>query len=194
MDKAGSGDLAASISPWSVPVSVDDIPDSGRHFEIEAPEATRAKVLDLVAGLGAVQDLKALSAVFDITRRGAKVHIGGHVSAKVAQTCVVTLEPIENAVEEEVDVLFAPPAGEAKPAFDENEPENDPLEAVDQPEPLVGGTVDLGALATEFLVIGVDPYPRKPGVEFGSLQVGDDGPRHFAALEALKKRFGGDQT
>jgi uncharacterized metal-binding protein YceD (DUF177 family) len=189
MDKAGSGDLAASTSPWSVPVSVDDIPDSGRHFEIEAPEAIRVKVLDLVAGLGAVQDIKALSAVFDVTRRGSKVHIGGHVSAKVAQTCVVSLEPIENAVEEEVDVLFAPPAGEARPEPDENTP----LEAVDLPEPLVGGTVDLGALATEFLVIGVDPYPRKPGVEFGSLQVGDDGPRHFAALEALKKRFGGDQ-
>jgi uncharacterized metal-binding protein YceD (DUF177 family) len=168
---------------------VEDIPDSGRHFAIEAPDAIRVQVLDLVAGLGAVKDIKALSAVFDVTRQGTKVHIGGHVSAKVAQTCVVTLEPIENAVEEEVDVLFAPPAGEAKLAANENAP----LEAADPPEPLVGGTVDLGALATEFLVIGVDPYPRKPGVEFGSLKVGDDGPRHFAALEALKKRFGGEQ-
>ncbi len=34
------------------------------------------------------------------------------------------------------------------------------------PEPLVGGTVDLGAIATEFLILGIDPYPRKPGAEF----------------------------
>ena len=28
---------------------------------------------------------------------------------------------------------------------------------------LVGGTVDLGAIATEFLILGLDPYPRKTG-------------------------------
>jgi len=53
---------------------------------------------------------------------------------------------------------------------------------------------DLGALATEFLVLGVNPHPRKPGAEFGSLKVGDDSPHHFAALEALKKRLGGGKS
>jgi hypothetical protein len=187
MEKVAGSSIAAPV--WSVPVAVDDIPDSGRHVEIEASAAIRAKMLELVAGLGAVQEIKALSGVFDLTRKGAKVHVAGFVSALVAQTCVVSLESIENSVEEAVEVLFAPMAGEAKAAFDENAP----LEAQDPPEPLVGETVDLGALATEFLVIGVDPYPRKAGVEFAPLKIGDDGPRHFAALEALKKRFGGDQ-
>ncbi len=36
----------------------------------------------------------------------------------------------------------------------------------DDPEPLVGGTIDLGALAIEFLIVGLDPYPRKPGAVF----------------------------
>ena len=31
------------------------------------------------------------------------------------------------------------------------------------PETLHGGVVDLGAVATEFLILGIDPYPRKPG-------------------------------
>jgi hypothetical protein len=188
MEKPASSSIAAPV--WSVPVAVDDIPDSGRRLEIEASAEIRAKVLELVAGLGAVQEIKALSGLFDLTRKGAKVHITGLVSALVAQTCVVSLEPIENGVKEAVDVLFAPVASETKSSFDENAP----LEAPDPPEPLLGDTVDLGALATEFLVIGVDPYPRKADVEFAPLKIGDDGPRHFAALEALKKRFGGDQA
>ncbi len=173
-------------------MAVDEIPDTGRHIEIEAPAATCAQVLELVAGLAAVRELLRLSAVFDLTRRGAKVHITGHVNARVAQTCVVTLEPIENAVEEAVDVVFAPAPAEAPQAgleFDGNALKD----GVDPPEPLLGGTVDIGALATEFLVIGVDPYPRKLGAEFAPFKLGDDGPRHFAALAALKKRLGGSQ-
>jgi hypothetical protein len=52
---------------------------------------------------------------------------------------------------------------------------------------LIGGTVDLGALATEFLILGLDPYPRKPGATFqppGGASA-DEGP--FAALAKLKK-------
>jgi len=58
------------------------------------------------------------------------------------------------------------------------------------PEPLIGGAVDLGAIATEFLVLGVDPYPRKPGAVFDPPQdhKPDGGP--FAALAKLTK--GGD--
>ncbi len=36
----------------------------------------------------------------------------------------------------------------------------------DDAEPLIGGVIDLGALATEFLILGLDPYPRKPGAVF----------------------------
>ena len=59
------------------------------------------------------------------------------------------------------------------------------------PEPLVDGKIDLGALATEFLVLGIDPYPRKAGAEFTPPKVGDDDAHPFAALEALKKPSGG---
>ncbi len=64
----------------------------------------------------------------------------------------------------------------------------------DQPEPLIGGMLDLGAIATEFLILGIDPYPRKAGVEFAPPKVEDDAPHPFAALAALKKRPGGDKA
>src|SRR5476649_1115321 len=101
-----------SNEPWSIPVSVEDIPASGLHIEIEAAAVIRAQVLALVAGLASVHDLPKLSAVFDLTRRGARVHVAGQVSARVGQTCVVTLDPIESDIQETVDLTFAPaPAG-----------------------------------------------------------------------------------
>lgn len=165
-------------------MAVEDIPETGLHVEIDAPAATRAEL----ASLAAVRDLTALSAVFDLTRRGAKVHVTGHVKARVGQTCVVTLEPIESAVEEAVDLLFAPPAEAGTTAAVEIElkPGKEP------PEPLLDGKLDLGALATEFLVLGIDPYPRKADAAFTPPKVADDGPHPFAVLESLKKRLGGD--
>jgi uncharacterized metal-binding protein YceD (DUF177 family) len=167
---------------WSVPVAVEDIPDTGLHIEIAAPAAARAEVAELAAELAAVRELPELSAVFDLTRQGAGVHVAGHVTARVEQSCVVTLEPIESIVEEVVDLRFAPTSADATPRPDE-----------EPPEPLVGGKVDLGAIATEFLILGIEPYPRKPDAEFSPPQIGDDGAHPFAALEALKKRPGDGQ-
>jgi hypothetical protein len=60
--------------------------------------------------------------------------------------------------------------------------------AEDEPEVLVNETVDLGAIATEFLVLGVDPYPRKPDAIFEAPAAGDSSARPFAALAALKDK------
>ena len=56
--------------------------------------------------------------------------------------------------------------------------------------PLVGGVVDLGALATEFLILGLDPYPRKPGAVFEAPQEVKPDPGPFAALAGLKEKNG----
>jgi uncharacterized metal-binding protein YceD (DUF177 family) len=167
--------------PWNVPVAAEAIPEAGLHIKIEAPAEMRTEI----ARLANLRELPALSAVFDLSRRGAGVHVTGTVSAQVGQTCVVSLEPLDSAVDEPVDLRFAPQAAEAKTdeisAYAEKEP----------PEPLVGGKVDLGAIATEFLMLGIDPYPRKPGAQFAAPQAEPGGEHPFAALEALKKRPGG---
>jgi uncharacterized metal-binding protein YceD (DUF177 family) len=170
-------------NPWSVPVDVEDIPDTGLHVEIDAPEVVRAS-LRVLAHL---RELPRLSAVFDLTRRGAGVRVTGQVSARVGQTCVVTLEPVESNLEESVDLVFAPALVESAKA----ETVDLGTQGEDSPEPLVGGKLDLGAIATEFLLLGIDPYPRKAGAEFAPVNKEDDvSARPFAALEALKKRLG----
>jgi len=174
--------------PWHVRVAVEDIPESGLHVELEAPETVRAAIAP-AAGLHSMPMLKAS---FDLTRRGNAVHVGGLVEAEVGQTCVVTLEPIDNRVSEEVDLLFSPdvaPVTEA--AAEEPHSVGHTADEDDLPEPLVGGVIDLGALATEFLMLGIDPYPRKEGAEFEAPPADREGEHPFAALAALKKKPGG---
>lgn len=170
-------------NPWSVPVAVDNIPETGLHIEAKAPAEVRAQLVKLAN----LRDLPHLSAVFDLTRRGGGVHVAGQVKARVGQTCVVTLEPLENDLDEPINVLFAPRLEVAAKddGADRRAGDEEP------PEPLIEGKVDLGAVATEFLLLGIDPYPRTAGAEFAAVKTADDSARPFAALEALKKRLGG---
>jgi uncharacterized metal-binding protein YceD (DUF177 family) len=166
----------ATRGPWSVPLAVAGVPESGRHLELTADEPARAAV----AKLAGLRSLPRLAASFDITPWGReKLRVAGRVSATVGQVCVVSLEPVDNDVDEEIDVLFT---AEASPLATEGGAETE-----DAPEPLVGDTIDLGAIATEFLLLALDPYPRKPGVAFEAPSPDDEGARPFAALAALKK-------
>lgn len=167
---------------WSSRLAREDVPEDGIHVEISAAAAVRAAL----AQSAELRDLPRLEAQFDVTRRGRDgLHIVGEVSAVVGQNCVVTLEPIENNVVEPIDVVFTPDEraslgdaeGEASFGLSEAEP----------PEPLVGGAVDLGAIATEYFLLGIDPYPRKEGASFEAPAAGDVAVNPFAALAALKK-------
>jgi hypothetical protein len=168
---------------WSVPVRLDEVPPTGRRFDLRPEEATGAAIAR-AAGLLEVVDLQA---AFDVARRGSDgLHVVGQVSAAVRQTCVVTLEPVANKIEESVDLLFEP--GMARTDPDLGGAEDVPLE---RPEPLIDGTVDLGAIAVEFLMLGIDPYPRQPGAIFRGPTSEEGGAGPFAKLAALKKRSGG---
>lgn len=168
---------------WSVPLAVSEVPETGRHIDLVADEGTRAALAKLIG----LADLPRLTASFDVAPHGrAGLHVVGRVSATLGQTCVVTLEPIENDIDEAIDLVFAP-ASTSPPALAGGEVEV-PVE--DAPEPLVGGQIDLGAIATEFLILAIDPYPRKPDAVFQPPPAGDDSAHPFAALAALKGERG----
>ena len=174
--------------PWSAPVSIHEIPETGRHVELAADQAVRAAVAR-AAGLEA---LPRLQATFDVTRRGANgLRVTGRVSATVGQVCVVTLDPIENEIEEMVDLDFVPAAG---PDIQSSSGQGPRVEVMveEAPELLFGDTVDLGALATEFLMLGIDPYPRKPGAVFVAEIPEDEMDHPFAALAGLRRGKGGN--
>jgi uncharacterized protein len=132
-----------------------------------------------------LRELPRLTASFTLVPAGGEqVHVRGRVQAEVGQTCVVTLEPLTTEVDEDVDVMFSPDAAQAavRPEADDDDPM-----AEDPPEPIIGGEIDLGALAAEFLILALDPYPRKPGAVFEPvIQPVDPADHPFAALAALK--------
>jgi hypothetical protein len=64
-----------------------------------------------VAKIAGLRALPRLQATFRLARQGADgLRVNGEVSATVGQNCVVTLDPIDNEVQEEVDLVFTPPS------------------------------------------------------------------------------------
>jgi Large ribosomal RNA subunit accumulation protein YceD len=171
-------------NPWSVSIAMAQIPDTGLHREFDANPSERKAL----AGLGGLREVLSASASLDVTpMREGRVHVVGRVRARVGQTCVVTLDPIENDIDEAIDLIFAPP--EQIPALADlvDEAAESDVEIPDPPEPIVGGMIDLGRLAIDALLLGIDPYPRKPDAIFEPPAVPDDPEDHpFAALKALK--------
>src|SRR3984957_19762224 len=148
-----------TADPWSVPVLVEQIPDTGLHREIDADPAALAAMAE-VAGL---REILSASASLDVTPESrSRVHVTGRVRARIGQTCVVTLDPIESEIDEPIDLIFAPP--EQIPELSDlvDEAAESDVEIPDPPEPIINGVIDLGRLATDALFLAVDPYPRKP--------------------------------
>ena len=172
-DRQAADRAADTQIPFSRPYLADSVRDGGDHVIVTA-EARECALLAAEFGL---EGIAGLSAHFDVQRQSrAVLRVTGEVRAKVTQQCVVTLELFDADVVTPVNVRFAPPEDRAKAearaaallkAAQDRGPglgsDDDP------PDEIIDNTVDLGALAAEFLGLALDPYPRKPGAEFAAL-------------------------
>lgn len=163
--------LKSTAGPLSRPFRVDRLPRDRDGIVIAAtPEEETALAADF--GIPAIRDLVGR---LHWSGTSARLVITGTVTARVTQTCTVSLEPFEAEVSEPVEIVFSdvePEPGE----FDEE---------AEIPDPIVNGTIDLGRVTAEFLALGLDPYPRKPGVTFEPVTDAPDSP--LAALATLKR-------
>jgi hypothetical protein len=169
-------------NPWSVAVTVAQIPEHGLHRDIEASAAER----QAMAALAGLREISSAHASLDVTPiRDGRVHVVGRVAARIGQTCVVTLDPIDNAIDEAIDLIFAP-ASQIRDLAESIDDTEGNEQIPDPPEPIVGGMIDLGRVATDALFLGIDPYPRKPDAVFEPPAAPADPEDHpFAALKAL---------
>lgn len=175
--------------PWSVPIAVVQIPETGLERDIEATPEER-KGIAALGGLVSVGAAKGELLLMPV--KGGTVHVTGRIWGKVEQTCVVTLDPLTADFEEEIDVIFAPPSQIRELAESVDEDVESDEETPDPPEPIVGGFIDIGRLATDALFLGIDPYPRKPDAVFEQEVEAPDPENHpFAALKALKDKADG---
>ena len=154
------------------------------HRDFEADKAAR----EAMAEVGGLREVLSASASLDVMpKSGGRVHVTGRVRARIGQTCVVTLDPIENEIDEPIDLIFAPP--EQIPNLSDlvDEAAESDTEIPDPPEPIINGVIDLGRLATDALFLAVDPYPRRPDAVFQPpVEVADPNDHPFAALKALR--------
>ena len=167
---------AAANGPLSRSVNVERLNKDRAEIVVEAtPEECAALARDFK--IPAIRDLVGR---FSLSGSLTRLHVGGRVEATVTQACTVTLEPFESRVDEPVDVEFT----NADILSDTD------AEDVELPDPIVNGRIDFGALTAEFLALGLDPYPRKPGVAFEPVTAGEE-PLPFSDLAALKEKLAG---
>lgn len=165
-----------TVGPLSRLVDVMRIPPRGQDVRVEAT-AEECAALARDFGLPRIQ---SLTGDYHLKTSAKGIHVTGTVKAAITQVCVMTLDSFDSTLEEEVEVDFAEPSGmPAEPPTDINEYE--------PPDEIVNGQIDLGALTAEFLALGLDPYPRKPGVDFSFQDASDGKDSPFAALSKLKE-------
>lgn len=146
----------ADPAEFSRPLSLDRISSTQHREEIAATDKER---VDLAERFGLLS-LDSLTASFTLKRvRKDLVRVKGHVTAELAQACVVTLDPVPGRIDERFEVDFLEGV---QPAVTDVELD---AEAAEAPEPAPDGWIDLGELAAEQLGLALDPYPRKPDAE-----------------------------
>ncbi len=177
---------APAPGPLSRRVDVASIRDGSLALELQASPAER----EAVAVDCGIPGVDALAADLKLSREMPdRIRVTGRVTARIRQICVVSLDEFASDIEESVDISFAPlaevdaltAARAARPAPEDDE--------ADLPDPIVGGRIDVGAVVAEALALGLDPYPRKPGIVFSEPE---DAPVEtpevspFNVLRALK--------
>lgn len=140
-------------------IDLDRMGGGGAALDIVASEAERTALAKRFSFLG----LPAFSARVTVDRRpGGQVVVEGRLKGRVEQSCILTLDPVSQELDDAFRVVFK------QGLTEEQDPESG--EAIlsaqgDAPEPLTGNMLDVGEIIAEQLALAADPYPRKAGVK-----------------------------
>jgi len=163
------------VGPLSRPVLVERLPPEGLEETVVATPEECARLAEDFK----LPAIHALSGRFKLKGSPHRVRVAGRIEASITQVCVVTLDLFDSILEEDIEVDFAAPEYASAQASGR--------EGEEPPDEIVNGRIDLGALTAEFLALGLDPYPRKPGVTFDRDAAKDQSDSPFAALGTLKR-------
>ncbi|WP_293676616.1 DUF177 domain-containing protein [uncultured Phenylobacterium sp.] len=164
---------------WSTPLKLHELARGPVRLRLAPDAAERAAVAKRLG----LESLPALTADVTVKPWLDGVEIAGRFDAVVEQICGVSLDPFDQPVEGEIAVHAVPPGSPHAAAPEGGELELDP-DAPDAPDILAGDAVDVAAYVVEHLALEIDPFPRKPGVEF-EYQPEEAETSPFAALKKL---------
>lgn len=166
--------------PWTAPMGLGEFSAQGSVRDLLPDDEARraiAKRFDLVS-------LDHLEAHLKLTRWHDGGQIDGRWKGTVTQTCGVTLEDYSTDLSGAFRVRVVPLGSLHAPDPEVVEIAFDP-EADDPPDVLEDNVVDLAHYVLEELSLSIDPFPRKPGVEFVAPEPAvEQSP--FAVLRQLK--------
>lgn len=143
-------------------IDITAIPAGGQAYHIGTSQAAREAI---AAAFGLVA-VNRLVADLEVSRgAGRMVIVEGRVEAEIVQTCIVSLEPVVQVIDEPVRDSFIEAGAPGAPTATRPgaEVHVDPEE--DAPEVLAGTELDLGAIALGHVALAIDPYPRAPGAQ-----------------------------
>lgn len=186
----GSFDVDLHERAFSRQVKVSEIPEHGLELQISA---SARECMALAEDFGLVGVAKLEAAFLIGKRSGGGFNAKGTLNALVSETCVISLEPFQSAIEAEIDLDFIDEAKLLPDRRQAVEVKAGPLlgavlaEESDPPEPIINGKIDLGAIAAEFLALNLNPYPKKPGVQFEDLTLADPEPEKISPFDILRK-------
>jgi len=183
---------------WSHIFNVDDLENKPLTLEIAPDQAHYDR---LVRRLG-VLSLKDVQAKLKIKRiaGSASIHIKGDLSACVTQECVISAEPVESVVNEtfeawygDNDAAISLTKKRQEKLLEKGHTEIPLVEEQDDPEPIINGAIDVGELVTQYLSLGITPYPRAEGASHESMEQQSDDEfsfkNPFAGLKDWKEKL-----
>ncbi len=174
-------------------------PESIPHGGLKTKRAAATEELNVLAKALDVVAVDALALDYAIKNAGAGVYrLTGRLTAKVVQSCVVTLEPVPGDIDEDIQVEFRPDArsllrhakGKAGDDVADDTLDVDFESDVDV-EPITDGRMEIGRIVFETLAAALDPYPRAPGAALDWQDEAAAEPSKvspFAALAKLKNK------
>jgi len=167
--------------PFARHLALSAISPAGGDREFVATESERAAIVE---EFGLVE-LRSLAGHLHLKRSGDLVTIEGRIVAEAVQSCVVSLQPVV----ERIDQAFTRRLMRGQPAEPSTVEETIEIGEDDPPDVFAGDSIDVGLVLLEEFALALDPYPRAPGVEFVvPLEAAADEPDSpFAVLKSLGK-------
>ena len=167
--------------PLSNFIDLSGLSHAGEEFVITPNSGQRARLAEW-AGIDVVDHFESRVELHKLSSTEFRYH--AQVRADIAQSCVVTLEPVRSHLEfefsRELQLVRTAPRVIAENIAPEPADDN-------VPELIMDTNYDIAAPLLEEFALAIDPYPRAPGASFRP-EPDMEGEREspFAVLKGMK--------